>query len=215
MKVLILCLFAFYGYVNTAVVVCNFKEDPTYGYMCEAENLKITSNNNQNQTIVDVIGDHLTAKCTGSVKYFKSENNVVKYFPLELSDFFTLKTVSITSAQMSEIHSSDLKQFGKLRNLYLSNNAITILEKGLFQFNPKLEEISFSNNKIRHIEDGTFKGLEKLKTLFLNDGNTCIDRYETTRDNVLDLIDAAELSCKDRIIPKKISGGDTSSTRCV
>lgn len=198
MKVLIMCLFLLCGlsnYVESVVVVCDFNNSNN-GYMCDVKYLKITTK--ENRTITGVIGDHLSGKSNSDVKFIKSENHIVKFFPLELARLFEyLEIVQINNAALFEIHSSDFQQFGgNLKKLSMDNNAIQVLEADLFQYNANLNYISLSSNKLRHVDDETFRGIEELTALYLRH-NPCIDNYEQSRDNVIALISQAELSCKD------------------
>lgn len=200
MRVLILCLIAICGlskYVESASVFCEFKESSSYGYECEVKYLTITSK--EDRTITEAIGYHASGKNNRDVKYFHSINHIVKFFPLGLATIFNnLENVYIHISQLSEIHSSDLKQFGdKLKKLWLTYNAIEVLESDLFQYNPNLNYIDFISSKIKHIDDGTFRGLEQLSQLYLNGGLPCIDKGATTRSDVITLITEAEIKCKD------------------
>lgn len=200
MKVSILCLIALFEfslYVESVVVDCEFKDDASLGYYCGVKTLNISSKDDR--TITEVTGEHFSGKTNSDVKTFYSDHQIVKFCPLGLATFFTnLKSFRINAATLSEIHSSDLKQFGdKLTGIHMGNNLIEILEADLFQFNPNLDHISFFNNKMRHVDDGTFRGLPKLTHLRLNGGNICINKHATARSTVIPLITEIELKCKD------------------
>lgn len=199
MKFLILSFIALLGlseYVGSVTLHCEFGDD-YFGYKCDVKSFKITSKDDQ--TITEITGDHTSGRNHSDVKYFHSQQNTVKFFPLKLADFFmNLDHVLIYTATLSEIHSSDLKQFGgKLKGIWLDNNEVEYLEADLFQHNPNLIYITFWKNKIRHIDDGTFKNLEKLIQLTFHGGNPCIDKSASIRSQVIELISVAELKCKD------------------
>lgn len=181
MKVLILCLIAFAGLskiVESVALHCDFKENIMYGYCCEAKGLKITSKDDR--TITEVTGEHLEGKTNSDVVYFSAFYNVLELFPLGLATFFdNLESVEVDDAQLIEIHSSDLQQFGgKLIRLDFGSNAIESLEADLFQFNPNLMSLNIGANRITHIEEGTFRGLDKLEIFSFNGGNPCINEPE-------------------------------------
>lgn len=199
MKFFIFCLIfvsTLNFYVESVVVFCEFKVDNSYGYSCTVKYLKITSKDDR--TITDVIGDHLSGRGHSDVTFFDSVNHVVKFFPLKLASAFkNLQYIEIEKGTLSELHGSDLKQFGAtLKNLWFGGNAIKVLEEDLFSFNPNLQYVNFDNNKIKHVDPETFTSLEKLSILKI-DGNPCIQRSVTTRNDVINLITEIDDKCKD------------------
>lgn len=84
MKVLILSLITFCGLLpnsESIAVECDFK-DTSSGYTCEVKSIEITSK--YNQTITEVNENHINNKTNDDVKFFKSYNHTVKFFPLGL-----------------------------------------------------------------------------------------------------------------------------------
>lgn len=74
---------------------------------------------------------------------------------------------------MKEIRIEDLKPHTKLKYLELGRNELQVIEKDLFQFNPKLEAIYLANNRISHIDSNVFDNfVDQLSSLRLN-GNIC------------------------------------------
>lgn len=198
MKFIIFFLFAILSssFIDSVIVLCKYEDHKSYGYKCVVKYLNISSK--EDQTITDVIGDHRNGRNNSDVKYFNANEQIVKYFPLNLSSIFNnLETILINNANLSEIHSSDLQQFGEnLKHLYLNDNSLEILEADLFQFNPNLKKIYLNRNKLKFIDDGAFRGLKKLIQLYLN-GNLCMNKDADKRSNVKALIPEAEKKCKN------------------
>lgn len=197
MKVLILSLIALSllsRNLEGVELFCEFKNSD-FGYMCNVKYLNITSKDDR--TITNVTGNHEGGKSNNDIKFFSSQQHNVHFFPFDLAKYFNnLEIVQIKAANSFKIHNSDLQQFGgKLKQLWLEENSIEILQDGLFKFNSNLEGIDLNTNKINKIERGTFSGLEKLTTLYLHGGNPCIDKYAFRRNDVINLISDAEYKC--------------------
>jgi len=125
----------------------------------------------------------------------------INYFPKGLQNIFgDLKAIVIENCHLKEIQQSDLKPFGELVLLGLSQNDIEIIEDGLFSFNPKLEDINFSSNRIIHIGTQAFENLNNLIYLILN-SNNCIDEqaYDDAKE-MARVIKLTKTACKDPTI---------------
>jgi hypothetical protein len=132
------------------------------------------------------------------VQGFYSNDKTVNFMPRGLVDVFpNLIFVSITGAGMKELHQSDLKEFPRLKNLHLYNNAITIVEQGLFKFNTELEYIRLDYNKITQIHPTVFDHLCKLNYLYLWK-NECINADADDRSAVLNLISRVKQECGEQ-----------------
>lgn len=200
MKFSIFCLIAVCGllnYVESVTVDCDFMVDIDYGYKCFVKSYIMSYAGDR--IINKVTGDHQKGKSNRDVLYFDSRHIVIYLFPHGLTTIFdNLETIFLETAQINEIHSSDLRQFGaKLKNFWMSNNQIESLEADLFQYNKNLQWISFYGNKLRQIDNGTFRGLEELNILRIDHGNPCVESYAQSRSAVIALIDEAEYKCKD------------------
>jgi Leucine-rich repeat (LRR) protein len=150
--------------------------------------------------VTEVNLTHEDGKNNEDVKDFSSFDENVKYFPLNLGNFFNnLESVKITRGGLKEISGEDLKQFGeKLKKISLETNEIQKVEKILFENNKNLEIILLGENKIKIIEKEAFGGLEKLTKLSLED-NPCTsdsDRAMSDREAVEYLISEVEKKCK-------------------
>lgn len=191
---LLFFLIAILCIVESVKLMCNFEVDADHGYLCKATNLQILSKSDR--MITELTGDHQKDKTDDDVKFFSSDSNVVRFFPLNLSHIFkNLESVQIETSTLSDIYSSDLKQFGeKLRKLWLGSNAITALDFDLFKFTPNLEEISFYGNQIRHVDSGVFSNLNKLSKVFFT-FNVC--HSGSSFNGILSLVGRIEEKCKD------------------
>lgn len=198
MKVLVLSLIALCWLslnVEGYEVKCHYTDVKNYGYKCQIRGSKIIASEDD-RTITSVTGEHLNGKTDDDVMCFQSFGAFYNFFPLGLTDIFkNLEAVYIMRGNLTEIHSSDLQQFGeKLTKLNVNHNFIEVVEADLFQYNPNLEDIEIYDNKLRHIEVGAFGGLTNLKELELK-RNPCINKNARRRNDVIALVSDAELSC--------------------
>lgn len=177
-------------------ISCEFEIYETTIYACNSKGWQIKSLDNR--TVVNVTGNHLKGKTNDDVKYFKSDGNFVKYFPLDLTSFLrNLENVEITNSSLVEVKSSDLQQFGaNLKTFWPLHNMIEVLEADLFKFNPNLEKISFFDNRIRHVEDGIFTNIKNLWRLRF-DNNLCISDFAINKTAITKLVYEVERKCKD------------------
>lgn len=77
------------------------------------------------------------------------ESKVVMYIPLGInSSIPLLDKLVITDSQLQKVTSINLQPFKGLKNLDLSGNSISVLEKDLFVHNDRLKKINLSKNKI-------------------------------------------------------------------
>ncbi|KAF5897411.1 toll-like receptor 3, partial [Clarias magur] len=86
----------------------------------------------------------------------------------ELSDT-SLKNLSMQNTQQFSLLISTFKGFDKtnLTILDLSNNDMSRIADGAFQWFPMLEDLSLEHNNIKQLTNGTFSGLKSLKKLNL------------------------------------------------
>lgn len=142
-------------------------------YFCDFKyGLDVT---NSNATIGAVSGEHLTAKSNADVVGFRAENKTLHYLPEGLERFFEVEKIEfilIWSAGLKEIHQKNLSPFIALRYFSLWDNAVEIIEKDLFQFNPAIKYLELAKNKIKFIDANVFQNLKDLSSLFLR-GNPC------------------------------------------
>ncbi|KAG5679113.1 hypothetical protein PVAND_008705 [Polypedilum vanderplanki] len=142
-----------------------------YKYSCDVQNQEIF-------TDVEVFGIHNAPN--------------LKHFPRNIKNVFkNLIRIGISQSNLSKITSEDLKDFPKLKGLYLHFNQIEVIRKDTFKFNPEIEEIILKYNKIKHIEPKAFSKLRNLKELDLT-GNSCQFEWAGKREEVLEIIKKIE-----------------------
>lgn len=177
-------------------IICEFENYETASYACNSKGWQVTSIDNR--TIMNVTGIHLKGKSNNDVKYFKSDGNLVKYFPIGLTVIFkNLETVEISNSSLIEVNNSDLQQFGtNLKTFWTLHNMLEVLDADLFKFNPNLERISFFDNRLRHVENGIFTNLKNLWRLRF-DNNLCVSDFAVNKTAIMKLVYEVEKKCKD------------------
>jgi Leucine-rich repeat (LRR) protein len=141
-------------------------------------------------------GSHNLSLSHADVLGFHSWNKTINFMPRGLIDVFpNLILIDIGTAGMKEIHQSDLKDFPRLKDLYLFNNDITTIEQDLFKFNTELELIELGHNKITQIYPTVFDHLSQLSRLWLW-SNECINHHAFNRSAVESLIKRVKQKCR-------------------
>lgn len=150
---------------------CHF-HDSNWGYKCTDKRLIITTRDNR--TLSKVEGEHGEEKSDESVLAFAAHKNKLFYMPRGLGGFFaSLKYLSIKSCGLRELSCGDLEQFGdRLTYLWLCNNDIEWLEKGVFKNNPNLAILNLIGNKLKFVETGAVTELAFPHGLYLQN-NPC------------------------------------------
>lgn len=82
--------------------------------------------------------------------------------------------LTVDRSNMKDLRSKDLKQFEKLRFLYVWNNDLTTLNNDLFVHSAALEVVSFDFNQITSIGFELLKPLKALQEISMLE-NPCID----------------------------------------
>jgi len=145
-------------------------------YQCSVNNnLDIITQ--ESAEISEVSGSHQYSKPNDYVLGFHARDKIIHVFPKGLENFFkNLELIYIQSCQLKEIHQADLKAFPKLVVFTLLSNKIKVIEKGLFDYNPKLEVVGFaSETRIIHIDPNVFDNLKKLSNFYFL-SVPCIDQ---------------------------------------
>lgn len=132
------------------------------------------------------------------VEAFCCYEGIINYFPRHIEKFFTnLIGLSLMHANISEVHSEDLKPFPELIRLNLIGNRIEILESDLFIHNPKMTRIGFNDNRIYHVDSNVFTHLDFLVSVHFK-GNKCYsDENENDRIKALYMIFMIKTECFD------------------
>ncbi|CAG9810384.1 unnamed protein product [Chironomus riparius] len=121
----------------------------------------------------------------------------VLYIPTGISIFFpNLKDLSVINCGLKELKQNDMKSFPDLKFLLLFGNAVEVLEKDLFKFNPKLVIIDMNMNNLKHIDAHVFDHLNGLGSLNFA-GNLCITLSMTGPEGVKEVIDEIRKRCQN------------------
>jgi Leucine-rich repeat (LRR) protein len=100
----------------------------------------------------------------------------MEYFPIGFTKFFeNIVDIHAGMNKLSHLEREDLKEFSKIRFLYLYTNQLKVLESDVFQYNTALEYISFYNNRLMHIGSKILQPLKRLRTAYFNK-NICVDK---------------------------------------
>ena len=150
----------------------------------------------ENITVTSVSGDH---------RIFKDNNNIFALWfldkemyllPQGFTKFFRhIAGIVINRCKLKEIHQSDLAPFYKLRELYLIQNDIEVLEENLFEFNKRLELLWLDGNKIKKIDSNIFDGLEKLQYLNFREKFCTLKKVLYDREGVEKVVKQMKKKC--------------------
>jgi len=168
-------VFSFISVFGGSSTSTNIECDYGMGYhYIDGEIYRCWVNNNLNiiteesAEISGVSGIHQGSRSNGDVLGFHASYKTMQFFPKGLDKFFkNIKEIGIRQCQLKEIHQSDLKGFPYLVDFELDDNAIEVIEEGLFDFNPDLESVEFFESGIIHIDPNVFDHLNKLSNFFL------------------------------------------------
>lgn len=152
------------------------------------KNMKVT----EKTIVTGVSGAHLyNNEDSGVIGLNIYEPSVCHIIPDGLGDIYkNLEAFAVWKSALKTVTSADLKQFPKLREIWLYENELQYLESNLFEFNPSLEYMNFKNNKIKFIGANFFNYLPKLsKAVFwynvcINDEATDATQLEKIRNDI-------------------------------
>ncbi|XP_060124708.1 leucine-rich repeat-containing protein 19 isoform X3 [Zootoca vivipara] len=99
-------------------------------------------------------------KCDEAAKNYTS-------VPPSLDKNVSILVLSYNSITLNESDTTNLQKYMNIKQLYLSNNSISILHNFTFDKLSKLEVLDVSNNSISTVEQAAFAGLNKLNILHL------------------------------------------------
>lgn len=121
--------------------------------------------------------------------------------PTGFDTFFpNLLGFSVYKTKLYTVSSDNLKQFPKLRELWIYSNALEYLPSNLFEHNSDIEYIHFHGNQIKFVGSDFFSKVPKLYGASFR-GNVCIDR---------DAGDAKKIESLKKEIKKKCSSAASS-----
>jgi len=108
--------------------------------------------------------------------------------------FSNILGFSVYATQTSTVSSDDLKQFPKLRELWIYSNELEYLPSNLLEHNPNMEYIHFNSNKIKFIGSQFFSAVPKMYGADFT-GNVCIDRSAGDAKNLAKLKKEIKKKC--------------------
>ncbi|XP_044876590.1 leucine-rich repeat-containing protein 19 isoform X1 [Mauremys mutica] len=131
----------------------------------------------------------LSVTCEESAKNYSS-------IPISLSKNVTKLYLSNNNITLNDTDKKVLQLFINLRELYLNENAITVLHNNTFCNLSKLTILDISSNYISTIEQAAFKGLNQLSILYLNHNK--ISQLDS--DTIASLKNLMILSLQDNLL---------------
>jgi hypothetical protein len=176
-----LILFAFstiFLQISALVIECFFDQelffdDLKVSYTCTALNL-VTNITKRN--ISEIHGDHTPRMKHDDITQLHIINQHMEYFPIGFTKFFkNIVAVHAGRNQLKYLEKYDLKEFVKMRYLYLYSNLLETLQSDVFEYSLELEYVSFYNNRLKYIGAKILLPMMKLKNAYFNK-NICIDK---------------------------------------
>lgn len=163
-------------------------------YMCTVtNNISITS---KNFSVTSVSGEHRIFKNNNHIFALWFLDKELYFIPNGLTKFFRhIAGIVINRCQLKEIHQNDLAPFYKLREFYLIENDIEVLEEGLFEFNKRLELLWLDGNKIKKINPNIFDVLNKLRFLNFREKNCTLKKIQYDREAVEKIVSQMKKKC--------------------
>lgn len=122
----------------------------------------------------------------------------LNYFPSDLLSFFPnlISICILSSNNIAELSSSDLKPFRKLEQFHLIGSRITTIPGDLFKFNKKLRVVKFEYNKLlNNMDENLLDHLPRLQFLSFY-GNKCTSDFDSSDEEDEYLYEAR---CPDKI----------------
>ncbi|CAG9810380.1 unnamed protein product [Chironomus riparius] len=164
-------------------------------YDCRVNNNPNISSKNLNE-VTSINEYHVGSRTSNDVLGIWASSKTIHYFPTGFDKFFkNIKAIYIYICGLKEIHQSDLKVFPNLVYIYLSGNAIEVIEDGIFDYNKNLEFIGLNEKNIIHIDSSALNELDKLR-YFRGLNVPCIGQDAVdSKDAVKDIIDVIQKNC--------------------
>jgi hypothetical protein len=140
-------------------------------YTCYIRNIEVT----KKEVVTEIKGSHEGTFTNGNLKALNIYGKTCNVIPSGFDTFFTdVEAFSVNESHLKTVTNEDLKQFPKLREIWLYTNDLEFLPSNLFEFNPKVEYIVFKHNKISYVGAEFFNYLPNLsKASFYS--NVCIN----------------------------------------
>lgn len=193
MKLLVLVVVVLIHSSSAFSVACIFEDSLLFDdlkavYTCAVNTLET---NELKRNVSDVTGRHKARRGNRDVVQIQISQHphpsLMEFFPRGFAGFFeNIVAFHAGKNKLKYLEKSDLKEFGKLRFLYLYSNQLEVLQSDVFQNNPALEYVSFFNNRLMYIGSNILVPLKRLKIAYFNK-NICIDKQATTDQGLSEL----------------------------
>lgn len=149
------------------------------------------------RNVTAITGVHSNGKSNSDVEAFYLYNlHNQKFIPTGLSKFFpNLILHGADNCPIEKISGDEIKDFTKLKYIFIANLLMETIPSDYFATNLKLERIYvFGNQNLNKIGDNS---LRDLKTLNYADffGNKCINHVATTKPQIPSLIQKLKDNC--------------------
>lgn len=155
-------------------------------YTCN--NAIVTLSEDGSKIVTEILGSHPTGKTHFDVNGIRiTSQSYVTFLPQNLQSFFpNLTCIETSNTNLQQITQRELRPFPKLEFYKAYGGSLTTINGNLFRHNPKLRYISFNTNLIKSVGADLVTYLDNLSNLYFS-GNECINKYNETRDGVLEL----------------------------
>lgn len=140
-------------------------------YTCQA---KISRECDASPSVTGATKNHSKGKSRLNVEMIKFVQAEIPTIPLKIGAFFpNLLAVRFSKVGLERVTNIDLRQFHKLKFLYLGYNKLKTLDGDLFKYTPNLEFFGVDRNEITNIGNKLLEPLKHLKAVYTL-GNKCI-----------------------------------------
>lgn len=179
---------------------------------CVVEKISITSWNKTETTVNGHSGNYYQQFNVRTLWIESTQKSALDFWPKGIEKVFPeLEVIAIINSNLSSIIQSDLKDFSKLKEIYLSKNLIDSVDSNLFEFNPELRIIDFNDNKLKFVGQDILKPLKKLEKVSFR-RNVCFSRGSETLAELKEL--KAEMNLKCSSPTMRVSPPSTTNAVC-
>jgi hypothetical protein len=185
--------------ISGLVINCFFDQELMFdelkvSYTCTAKNL-VT--NATKRDISEITGEHQPRMVHDDITQLHMINQQMEYFPIGFTKFFkNIVAVHAGMNKLKHLEKYDLKEFVKMRYLYLYSNLLEVLQSDVFEYSFALEYVSFYNNRLKYIGAKILLPLKRLRNAYFNK-NICIDKQAASEQGMSELRMEIELQCSD------------------
>lgn len=96
--------------------------------------------------------------------------------------FKNIAGLTINNSKLKKISQNDLKEFPKLKEIFIISNEVENLDSNLFEFNKSLKLVWIEGNKIKKIGAEIFDELHELIFINIREIQSCIGMKKIVED---------------------------------